>query len=130
MSLLLATPRKLCASAFAAMLALYACLVVVHGAEHRHRYCAEHEAFEEVGGDSARADAAGQPGEQDERDGEDHELCPLIDTGERNGPPQLASLVPVGLLTHAPAVAAKAGPLTPPLPPLAVAPKSSPPVHG
>lgn len=118
--------RRLCATALAGLLALYACLSVVHGAEHEHRYCAEHEAFEEL---VPSDELAGKSGFDREEADEPHQRCVLAQCVERQGIATLAPSTPLAPVVHSTAPPPPPRPAQSPLSPLAVAPKSSPPAQ-
>lgn len=114
---------------------------LLHGKDaHAHRFCAQHQAFEETasgkGQGAARLAAergpllTALPAAGVDAASLTHETCPLLTPGSRDEalasraePPALERLAVSPPATAPPCVA-------PPLPVLATAPKASPPPHG
>ncbi len=118
--------RRFGATALAGLLSLYACLAVVHGAEHEHRYCAEHEAFEEVvSSEASQATGATEPDAGEEA----HQACVLAECVERHGSAVLVVAAAVAPLLRPSLAEPEPRAANPPVSPLAVAPKSSPPAR-
>lgn len=77
---------RACAAALAVLWLALPLLELLHAGEHAHRFCAEHQAFEELEGELPRAPSLAaqeaEPGgaealESAARTGDEHEQCPL-----------------------------------------------------
>ncbi|MBZ4415877.1 hypothetical protein [Myxococcus sp. RHSTA-1-4] len=107
---------------------------------HAHRYCPQHQAFEESAGGKGQAVArlasarspllTALPAAGADAAGLTHETCPLLNSGSRDEAPASRAELPVlaHLAVSAPATAPPS--VAPPLSVLATAPKASPPARG
>ena len=135
----IATFRGYIAALLVALWTVQPLVAFVHSQEHAHRFCAEHQTFEETARGSGQLQALrsdnvpvlsavrADTGVDSAR--ATHETCPLLTAGTRGD--TLASESVTGVTTHpASSVVATAPPTSrSSVPILATAPKSSPPVH-
>lgn len=133
MRLTLPHNRQVGAALLSALWLIVPLMPVLHG-DHSHRYCPEHQTFEE--GNALESEHSELPADGDaavraanaSADSGEHLECPIFNGGVRS---TLAKRTASGVLVDLPAATAAAPDVrvdTPQLSVLTVAPKSSPPV--